>query len=118
MGALQVGPEKLQAGVIWLGWEGWRPNFKLVALTSILTKAGSSVVDQEKWLSLLRAVFIHFLEVGMSRVKLIFQIMALHMAFNKFSLLSFPHVRLHPMQTAGSFKSPSYTNLYFAGRGR
>lgn len=33
----------------------------------------------------------------MSRVKLIFQIMALHMVFNKFSLLSFPRVRLHKL---------------------
>ena len=88
-----------------------KTKLKLVALTSILTEAGSSV-------SLLWAVFINLLDLGMNRVKLIFQIMALHTVFNKFSLLSFPHVRLHPVQTAGSFKSPSHTNLYFAGRGR
>lgn len=100
------------------GVGGLKTKLKLVALTSILAKAGSSVVDKEKWLSLLWTVFINFLQFGMSRVKPIFQIITLNLVFNKISLLSFPHVGLHPMHTAGSFKSPSHTYLYIAGRGR
>lgn len=67
-----------------VGMGGLKTKLKRVALSSILAMSVHSMVDEEKWLSFLRAVIINSWGCGMGRVKPIFQIIALIWYLTKF----------------------------------
>lgn len=67
-----------------VGMGGLKTKLKRVALSSILAMSVRSMVDQEKWLSFLRAVIINSWGCGMGRVKPIFQIITLIWYLTKF----------------------------------